>query len=73
MPGAVSVLHPEEMLSGDKHSSNILEVEFERAAKKNILMRFEGRKRLLNRKEKWSDKAALAYTTECKRTVSRFV
>lgn len=38
VPGAVSVLHPEEMLSGDKHSSNILEVEFERAAqiKKNI-------------------------------------
>lgn len=36
VPGAVSVLHPEEMLSGDKHSSNILEVEFERAAQKKI-------------------------------------
>lgn len=34
VPDAVSVLHPEEMIRRDKHSSNILEVEFERAVQK---------------------------------------
>ena len=34
VPDAVSVLHPEEMIRCDKHSSNILEVEFERAVQK---------------------------------------
>lgn len=34
VPDAVSVLGPEEMLRRDKHGSNILEVEFERAHSK---------------------------------------
>lgn len=53
VPGPVSLLHPAVMLSGDKRSSNILEVEFERAPRKN---KYEcdskAEKRLLNTVEK---------------------
>lgn len=45
VPGAVSVLLPGEMLRCDKHSSNNLELEFERAFQKErkcILMGGKG-------------------------------
>lgn len=54
VPDAVSVLRPEEMLRCDKHGSNILEVEFERAHSKININVSQRQKATLEKEKKMS-------------------